>query len=121
MTRAFPIISAADLSATRRFYEQLGFRQTYQFPPDGEPAFVTLERESSVLGIGAGGETSDDRFAYWIYVDDVDAAFQALTTAGAPAVTPPEDQPWGERLARTRDPAGNLVYLGQTSVNGAGG
>ena len=111
--RAFPIISVADLTDTRRFYEQLGFAQTYQFPPTGEPGFVTMERGSSSIGIGSGG-TDGDRFGYWVYVDDVDLALQRLAEAGAPIVAEPEDQPWGERVAQTRDPAGNLVYLGAT-------
>lgn len=109
--RAFPIISVRDLHATRRFYEQLGFAQTYQYPPDGEPGFVTMERGSSSIGIGAGG-TDEDRFGYWVYVDDVDAALHRLAEVGAPIVAEPEDQPWGERVARPRDPDGNLVYLG---------
>ena len=110
--RAFPIITAVDLPATRAFYEGLGFAQTYQFPPEGEAGFVTMERGSSSIGIGAGGESSQDRFGYWVYVDDVDEALEALRAAGAPVVAAPEDQPWGERVAQTRDPAGNLVYLG---------
>ena len=84
--RAFPIISVHDLPATRRFYEQLGFTQTYQFPPDGEPGFVTMERGASSIGIGAGGATDDDRFGFWVYVDDVDNALAMLTAAGAPIV-----------------------------------
>jgi lactoylglutathione lyase len=110
--RAFPMISVRDLPETRRFYEQLGFSQAYQFPPDGEPAFITMERGTSTIGIGGGGEASDDRFGYWIYVDDVDATFDELVAAGAPVVAAPEDQPFGERVAQTRDPDGNLVYLG---------
>jgi lactoylglutathione lyase len=110
--RAFPIISVRDLRATRSFYQDLGFSQTYQFPPEGEPGFVTMERGSSSVGIGAGGGTDDDRFAFWVYVDDVDAVLEQLRVAGAPVVAEPEDQPWGERVARTRDPDGNLVYLG---------
>lgn len=110
--RAFPIITVQDLPATRGFYEALGFSQIYQFPPEGEPAFVTLARGSSSIGIGAGGSTDEDRFGYWVYVDDVDATLEQLSTSGAPVVAEPEDQPWGERLARTRDPDGNLVYLG---------
>jgi hypothetical protein len=35
--------------------------------------------------------------------------------AGAPIVTESEDQPFGERMARTRDPGGNLVYLGSAN------
>lgn len=110
--RAFPIIAVEDLAATRAFYEQLGFEQVYQFPPEGEPGFVTMERGSFSIGIGAGGASAEDRFGYWVYVDDVDAALERLRAAGAPVVAEPEDQPWGERVARTRDPAGNLVYLG---------
>ena len=112
MSDAFPIITAQDLSAARAFYGQLGFSQTYQFPPEGEPGFVTMTRGGSTIGIGAGGGPDEDRFGYWVYVDDVDEALDRLRGAGAPVVAEPEDQPWGERIARTRDPDGNLVYLG---------
>jgi lactoylglutathione lyase len=109
--QAFPIVSVHDLPAVRAFYTQLGFVQTYQFPPDGEPGFVTMERDGATIGIGAGG-ADDDRFAYWVYVDDVDATLDRLAAGGAPIVAAPEDQPWGERIARTRDPDGNPVILG---------
>ena len=107
--RAFPIISVPDLPATRRFYEQLGFTQTFQFPPEGEPGFVTMERGESSIGIGAGGGPT---FAYWVYVDDVDATVEELRVSGVPVIEDPVDQPWGERVAQVRDPAGNLVHLG---------
>ncbi|HKA70040.1 MAG TPA: VOC family protein [Actinomycetes bacterium] len=110
---AFPIITVADLPATRRFYERLGFAKTYQFPPDGEPGFVAMERGASSIGISANENATGDRFGYWVYVDDVDDMLDALVASGAPVVAAPEDQPWGERVARTRDPDGNLVYLGR--------
>ena len=110
--RAFPIITVSDLGATRSFYERLGFTKVYQFPAEGEPAFVTMERGASSIGIGAAGEGATDRFGYWVYVDDVDRALGELAAAGAPVVAEPADQPWGERVAQTRDPEGNLVYLG---------
>lgn len=116
---AFPIISVDDLDATRRFYASLGFVQMYKFPPDGEPLFVTMERGRSSIGIGAGGATAADRFALWIYVDDVDTTLDRLRAAGAPVVAEPTDQPWGERVAQTRDPEGNPVYLG-AAIDGAG-
>ncbi len=108
---AFPIISVNDLRSVRGFYEQLGFRQAYQHPPEGEPAYVNLERGHSALGIGAGGDVDEDRFAFWVYVEDVDCMVQQLRDAGTRIVAEPEDQPWGERMARVRDPAGNLVYI----------
>jgi lactoylglutathione lyase len=110
---AFPILAVHDLAATRRFYEQLGFVQVYQFPPEGDPGFVTMQRGTASVGIGAGGDNAGDQFGYWVYVDDVDATLATLVSAGAPVVAEPEDQPWGERVAQTRDPNGNLVYLGK--------
>jgi lactoylglutathione lyase len=110
--RAFPIISVPDLVAARRFYQRLGFTQTYQFPPEGEPDFVAMERGSSSIGIGGTGQGGDDRFAYWVYVDDVDATVETLRGEDVTVVAEPEDQVWGERVAQVRDPAGNLVYLG---------
>ena len=58
---AFPIISVRDLPATRSFYEQLGFSQAYQFPPDGEPGFVTKEHGTAAIGIAAAG-ADEERF-----------------------------------------------------------
>ena len=110
---SFPIITVADLPAAQQFYERLGFVQTFQFPPEGEPGFITMERGPSSIGIGAGGSVGDpDRFAYWIYVDDVDATVRSLEASGVPIVEPPADQPYGERVAAVRDPAGNKVYVG---------
>jgi lactoylglutathione lyase len=108
---AFPILSVTDLPAARAFYERLGFRQTYQFPPEGEPGFVTLERGTSNIGIGGGADAGEDRVAIWVYVDDVDDAVNELRAAGVAVIAEPEDQPFGERMARVRDPAGTLVYL----------
>jgi lactoylglutathione lyase len=111
---AFPILSVRDLAQTVRFYEQLGFEQTYRFPPDGEPGFVTLQRGASQLGIGAGAD-EQDRVAYWVYVDDVDRTLDVLRAAGTVVVGEPVDQPWGERVAQVRDPAGTLVHLGSST------
>lgn len=110
---AFPIITVRNLGAAREFYAALGFVQTFQFPPQGEPGFVTMERGRSSIGIGAGAADGEDHFGIWVYVEDVDATLDQLRAAGAPVVAEPEDQPWGERVARTRDPHGNLVYLGR--------
>ena len=73
---------------------------------------MTLERGGSSIGIGAGGATDDERFGYWVYVEDVDATLEELLASGAPLVAEPQYQPWGERVARTRDPDGNVVYRG---------
>lgn len=106
---AFPIISVDDIGAALDFYVQLGFEQVYQFPPEGDPEFVQMQRGTSAIGIGG---PSDDRFAMWVYVDDVDLAIADLVDGGAELVEPPSDRPWGERVASVRDPGGNLVHIG---------
>jgi uncharacterized glyoxalase superfamily protein PhnB len=48
---------------------------------------------------------------------DLDAAYKRALDAGAVAVAPPEDKPWGQRIAYVRDINGVLVEL-VTSTNG---
>lgn len=107
--QALPIIAVSDIAAVRCFYEQLGFLQTCQFPSEGEPGFVWTKRGAASVGIGAQGANELDRFSMWVDVDDVDPALDVLRAAGAPVVAEPEDQPWGGRVAQTRDPDGDLA------------
>jgi lactoylglutathione lyase len=119
----FPIIITSDLRAALGFYRDLlGATVSYEFPaPDGEPGYVGLQLGDAHLGIGrdpaAVAETSE-RFSLWVYADDCDAAVERLRAAGVTIVEEPTDQPWGERVARVLDPAGNVVLIGQ---RGAGG
>ena len=107
--RAFPIFAVDDLAAARSFYEQLGFVQTFQFPPEGDaPDYITMTRDGDQVGVS----TPASETAHWVYVDDVDAVFSALVAAGAEVVADPEDQPYGERVATVRGPGGGLVHLG---------
>ncbi len=48
----------------------------------------------------------------WVYAEDCDAAVERLRAAGIEIVQEPVDQPWGERVARVRDPDGNEVIIG---------
>jgi catechol 2,3-dioxygenase-like lactoylglutathione lyase family enzyme len=44
-------------------------------------------------------------------VDDVDAAYEQLNGKGVAFTEPPEDKPWGWRVAALTDPAGHTVEL----------
>lgn len=125
-TTAFPIVYCDDLPRTLAFYrDRLGFRVTFSFPEDDEPAFVALQ-----LGQGAElalADVSDPEaihlhgksvrpatghgFELCVYADDVDAAVEELRTAGVPVLAEPADQPWGERMAYVEDPEGTPVML----------
>jgi lactoylglutathione lyase len=118
-TSLFPILSTADLSRALGFYRDLlGGVVSYEFPgPDGEPAYVGIDVGSSHLGIGldrtaAAPPGARKAFSLWVYADDCDAAVERLRDAGVEIVEEPADQPWGERVARVRDPDGNEVIIG---------
>ena len=117
---AFPIVYAADVGRSVRFYEQLGFEQHFRHPSDGEPGYVGLRRGVSelgvvtaqspkqILGVATGAEP---RFEHFVYVDDVDAELDALQTAGMHILREPQNMPCGERLGYAADPDGNPVAL----------
>jgi lactoylglutathione lyase len=116
-TSAFPIISTPDLPRALRFYRDLlDGAVTYQFPPDGDAVYVSLQLGSSPIGLGQAPDAPDrtvpQRFVLWIYADDCDAAVERLRAAGTPVLEEPVDQPWGERVARVADPDGNVIVIG---------
>ncbi len=114
----FPILMTGDLPRLVRFYrEAFDAVRTFGFPaPDDESrdVFVTLRLGGATLAIGReldiGG--GDARTALWLYVDDIDEYTRRAHAAGATIVAPPQEMPWGERVAQVRDPDGFLVYLG---------
>jgi lactoylglutathione lyase len=112
----FPILSTPDLPRALAFYRDgLGFEVTYQFPADGEPAYVALKLGGSSLGLAAESAVgaASDRFAIWAYVDDCDAAVDRLRGFGTTVTQEPADQPWGERIAYVTDPDGNRIIVGE--------
>ena len=121
--RLFPMLSCSDLERSVGFYGALlGGVETYRFPADGPPAFVTLAfDDASEIGLGALAAepahgiaqrpASGHRIELCVYVDDVDRTYAAAHEAGFDLVVGPQDMAWGERTAWIADPDGNLVML----------
>ena len=118
---AFPIIYTSDLRRAVRFYrDALGFAETFRFPADGDPEFVSLRLDGSG-GIALSGPgtslhglpvTPGARgFELCVYTDDVDEAVGDLRSRGHEVLLEPTDQPWGERVAYVADPDGNPVLI----------
>jgi lactoylglutathione lyase len=121
-SRVMPMLSVADVGRSLAFYDGvLGGKKIYQFPPEGEAVFLTLQFGTTELGIGLMSGTpihgerqrpaTGHRIELCINVEDTDAAVAALREIGARVMLEPVDQPWGERAAYVEDPDGNLVML----------
>lgn len=118
--KAFPVLYVADVRRAVGFYTLLGYEPTYQFPLDGDPHYVGLERGESSLGLSDAnwpeaqlGITvgTAPRFELFVYVDDVEAEVERFRAAGHPVLQEPATMPWGERQAYLADPDGNPVAL----------
>jgi lactoylglutathione lyase len=117
-TDAFPIISTPDMKRALGFYRDLLDGEVeYQFPPEGEPVYVGMRVGGSHLGIGLAQDAQPgpegQRTSLWLYAESCDEAVEHLRGGGAQITEEPADQPWGERVARARDPDGNEIIIGQ--------
>ncbi len=116
---ATPYLVVDDAAAAIEFYKRaFGATERGRMPsPDGKIAHAEIQIGDSPimlsdpfpqsqmtppkqLGGTAGG--------VFLYVEDVDAAFQQATDAGATATMPPEDMFWGDRFGSVMDPFGHV-------------
>ncbi|MBB4191179.1 catechol 2,3-dioxygenase-like lactoylglutathione lyase family enzyme [Rhizobium aethiopicum] len=103
-------IEAPDITPAKRFYEDilgldlmmdLGWIVTFG-------ANTSMKVQLSVASQGGSGTPVPDLS---IEVDDLDAAFEAMTAAGVPIEYGPADEPWGVRRFYVRDPFDRLVNI----------
>jgi len=100
------------------FYTKaFGAKEMFRMPmPDGSIAHAEVQIGDSMLMIsdenpdmGAVSPQSlnGTPVNIFLYVKDVDAAFQQAVKAGATAVMPPTDMFWGDRYSKLSDPFGH--------------
>ena len=81
--------------------------------PDGVIGHAEVEIGDSVVMVADATPpefpVTDAQFH--LYVEDVDSTYVIAVKAGATAVADPEDQPYGDRIARILDPSGNRWSL----------
>lgn len=83
----------------------------------GRTRIALYERAAMADTLGRGQLAPPDPrapgFEIGFKVDDVDAAWDRLTSEGVPGVVAPTDRHWGQRTAYVADPDGHLVELAQ--------
>jgi predicted enzyme related to lactoylglutathione lyase len=112
-----PVVVTPDLDRLLTFYRRLlGAEEVMRFPQDGPPFYIGLRVGDSELGLAANGEVSLDhagRTLLDLTVADVDALLPVVEELGGHVQGPPNDMPWGQRVAHVTDPDGNPVNLTQ--------
>ncbi|HUD17611.1 MAG TPA: VOC family protein [Acidimicrobiales bacterium] len=82
--------------------------------PAGRPAEVRIG--DSLVMVSASGERDLFPAFLYIYVADVDRAYQRSMAAGAVSEEEPRDTPYGDRRAMVRDPSGNVFQIAQVQA-----
>ena len=110
-------VFVSDLAGAAAFYrDQVGLEPERVAPEEGYALFRLAGGGELVLEEDAPDEETADGLAgrfvgVSLAVDDLDAAFDALSEEGVRFVGPPETQPWGGRLAHFHDPDDNILTL----------
>jgi predicted enzyme related to lactoylglutathione lyase len=88
-------------------------------PDDGPAFYVGLQIGNAELGIVTDGEAdiaAPQRILLNVNVGDlgvggVEALLEHVEALGGRVLGPPNDMPWGQRVAHIQDPDGNTVNL----------
>ncbi|MFY9341519.1 MAG: VOC family protein [Planctomycetota bacterium] len=119
MTRArlqavHPVLMSRDVTASIRFYAQLGFALAYQDQPNA-PRYAAVRRDDVELHLqwhdasewtGAG-----DRPTYRFATDDVEGLSAEFARIPGLDHTAVADTAWGTREFHVRDPDGNGLHF----------
>ena len=114
-------LTVGDPDASAHFLEQsFGFER--EMAADGFVSLTHPDVAFNVVYLRAGLPTfkpqeratrTADGLLVVLVVDDIDAEYERLTTAGTPILTPIETEEWGERYFQVEDPNGVILQLVQ--------
>jgi len=127
MKLGFVLIYVEDVKATMAFYtEAFGFETKMVYEENGVCDYGELKTGETVLGFAAHslgemnlkGEyqksTLDQRpfgMELALVSETVEAAYEKAVSAGAIALAPPTEKPWGQTVAYVRAIEGTLIEI----------
>ncbi len=111
VTPYLTILGAADLIAFLKKAFAASERERIT-QPDGTISHAEVIIGDSVIMLGEPKEECKPMpGAFYLYVDEVDAAYQLALTAGATSDVEPADRFWGDRTATVHDRFGNTWHI----------
>ena len=117
-----PDLALRDAAQAIEFYKQaFGARELMRFAtPDGKIGHAEITIGDSIVmlcdeqprgGCAAPASLHGTTVMLFLYVVDVDAAFERAVKAGATVVMPVADMFWGDRMGQVQDPFGHRWSL----------
>jgi len=115
-----PVIVTPSLPLLLAFYKALlGAVEISRMPEEGPAFYVGLQIGNAELGVVADGDadvTAPQRILLNVNVadlgvGDVESLLEHVEALGGRVLGPPNDMPWGQRVAHILDPDGNTVNL----------
>lgn len=132
MQLGYVFLWVADVAATVAFYEKaFGLQRRVMVNTGDNGWYAEIETGPTTLAIADAKEAEHlfpegyhasrpdevpGLFQLSFLTDDVPAAFQQVLAAGATEQMAPKTLPWGQTIARVRDPNGILVSLATPPV-----
>jgi len=114
-TTVTPSITLRDTRAAIDFYKKaFGAKERGIHPgPDGKIMHAEIQIGNSILMMNdeimdckSAQTVGSSPISFYVYVEDVDSAFQKAKGAGAKEVVPVTDMFWGDRMGAVEDPYG---------------
>jgi uncharacterized glyoxalase superfamily protein PhnB len=108
-----PCLRITDYEKAKAFYVTgLGFAIDWEhrFEPHF-PVFMQLTHGDLTFYLSQHTGDCQPGGLVFLYVPDVDAWYAGITARGIACESPPEDQPWGMRDFRVKDPFGNTLDI----------
>jgi PhnB protein len=117
-----PYIVVDGANEAIEFYKRaLGATERFRMPtPAGKVSHAELQVGDSVVmlsdpaperGVKAPAKGEGESFGIMVYVPDVDSVFKKAVDGGATVTMPLENQFWGDRYGKIRDPWGHSWHL----------
>ncbi len=115
-----PVIVTPSMPLLLAFYKALlGAVEISRVPEDGPAFYVGLQIGNAELGVAADGDAQIDapqRILLNVNVSDlgvgnVTGLLEHVEALGGRVLGPPNEMPWGQRVAHIQDPDGNTVNL----------
>jgi PhnB protein len=110
-----PYLTVADAEAQIDFLKKaLGGEETYRHKDDkGKVGHAEVRVGNSMLMIGQARDQWTPKPAnFYLYVENVDAAYRRAVEAGAKSLQEPADQAYGDRTGGVEDSLGNQWWVG---------